>query len=443
MKTYVLILLLCIAFAVPVLVFGQQVTPSGVAQSTLAQIFSKRSTPLKTGGYNGSFVLNVRGVADSKNYSGRINGTFDGIVYSKNNQSIDAAEGTYSLGISVDNTLQRAFGVTNESVTFQVKSILESYGKYGSYFRITSGSTYVQKLVEQYRQILKLKTPLMYAWIKLPQSSNLYGSGSTYSAPVSYQTKYTPAEQALIIQKFANMLDVVADKGVEQVNTYMGRHFVLSLTPEKFKQFVIDVAPITSKQQLSTGDINELNSLTQDATFRDFLAKTKFNLWIGENDGKIYKLTTETSEINIVKGKDPVYISYVLDINLKDVPATYKVVKPTKFIDYNTIYQKQLSEAQTKAKDAMIKATIANLNASAELFYSANNYAGYKGFCTSKDIVRARTSISSHTTLVCRDSETGFSAYAKITKGYFCADSSSSSKVITKIPSAKKTPSCL
>lgn len=444
MNIYKLLPVIIIAGFLPVGVYAQSTQP------TLSQIVSKRVTAIKTGGYNGTASVDIRGLDSGKSYSARVYATFDGTVYSKNNGSIDGAEGTYSLSFFPDNTIQQTYGVSNESVTLQVKSILEGIGKYRSYLRIMSASPAIQTMLNQYQQLLGTKVTILSSWLKLPQAPYKQSS---------YQTKFTASEQALILQKFVNALDIVSDKGVVPVNEFNGRHFILSLTPEKLKQFIIEVTPIISKQPISQNDLNELNKFIADPVTRDFLSKTKINAWLGESDGKIYKLTIQTSEIAVASGKNPMYIGYTLDINLKNIPATYKIVKPKKSIDIDVLMKKASkdraalytpkkpttpvsSTASSAARDAAAKATVMQLIPKAVLYWEQN--ATYVGFCESKTVWDAKLNLGNNSQMAfyCRGDKNNAQIYSKISTGYFCADTAGGSATVSSSPAAQTSLFC-
>ncbi len=88
-----------------------------------------------------------------------------------------------------------------------------------------------------------------------------------------------------------------------------------------------------------------------------------------------------------------------------------------------------LGGARNKAKDVAIKAALEGLRSSAEL-YSMNNNESYSNFCSSSDVTKVSTNISSNgETMVCNASADAWAASAPLHGGgYWCADSTGVSK---------------
>jgi hypothetical protein len=89
--------------------------------------------------------------------------------------------------------------------------------------------------------------------------------------------------------------------------------------------------------------------------------------------------------------------------------------------------QLPINSAQVKGINAQIKASMANMRATAELHYDMNNYS-YAGVCNSDMVSDSVTTVNniSPSKLICNDGPTYWVAEGQLQggNGYFCVDSS-------------------
>ena len=93
-----------------------------------------------------------------------------------------------------------------------------------------------------------------------------------------------------------------------------------------------------------------------------------------------------------------------------------------------------MGAARNKARDVAIKADLAGLRASAELF-ATDNSESYTGFCAGADATRAGTGVTSNnSSMECDDQSSTWIACAQLvgTSGdYYCVDSAGNAKQTT------------
>ncbi len=164
-------------------------------------------------------------------------------------------------------------------------------------------------------------------------------------------------------------------------------------------------------------------------------------VWIGKKD-KLPRKVTINFSTDMTNG-DAVIGS--VDINmfalLSDWNMPVKVEAPVDAVDFKSLINSQLEQAQAKSRDASVKAYLSNMRAQAELYWDRNGINGYKGFCKSTGTYGAMSSINSLNEVTkpnittCKDAKDNYIIYSPVSDNTFwCVDSTGSFLNLTQSP---------
>jgi len=154
------------------------------------------------------------------------------------------------------------------------------------------------------------------------------------------------------------------------------------------------------------------------------------DVYIGKKDNLLYGLNIYEEIIGsgnessgFVK-VDLVFSDYNKPLDIK-IPENYKRLE-------DVLYKQTEKETSlTQKKDSIIRADLAYLRVSGEIYVNHNK--SYLGFCKSDDINKSKDRISEYSKLVCNDSSGSWAVAAKLTSAnnYFCVDSKGNAKEIS------------
>jgi hypothetical protein len=232
------------------------------------------------------------------------------------------------------------------------------------------------------------------------------------------------------ISRDAHFIKIVKKFPPEIINDTLSYHFLFDFDKEGIatyfsllKEYVNSIGKDDS--YLSSFDPSSF--ITNLDKLKDF----KGEIWIGRKNKLPYKIILNFS-IKIDENKpEEVKVNMVSIFNNWNQPVS--IITPTDSIPFQTLIEGSLGVARTKGQTAAIKANLANLRATAEIFYD-NHKGVYLGFCQSKELKDVHKSIEdlNGTGLVCKDKTTAFAVAAKLADnlGYWCVDSTGVSKEI-------------
>lgn len=165
-------------------------------------------------------------------------------------------------------------------------------------------------------------------------------------------------------------------------------------------------------------------------------------VWIGRNDKLSHKAV-----ISFSMSPDKQKPEEKLKINLVVVSSNWNhpslIVAPADSTPLNDLIANSLGDASNKQHDAQIKTIMSNVRPWAEIFYDSHSNS-YLGFCSSSDLINTRKSIEDvgGTDFVCKDKSQSYAVGVKFPKtpGYWCVDSTGSTKDTLSLPSGTVCP---
>jgi hypothetical protein len=318
----------------------------------------------------------------------------------------------------------------------------------GLEFRAIEGTAYMQLTKAPVIAFIPTLAKAENTWVAFPyksESKHLTQSPafSFVGVDPSIIEKLTDEQKAHLgaLTKDAHFITITKRLPPEEIQGDLSYHFM----------FELDRAGIAAYFQEVKEYINEVGK--DDSTLSSFDPTTytkKLNeitdftgeLWIARADKLPRKVVIGFGMPIEEQGTVKVSITSIF----KDWNAPLTVEKPAKTLTFEQLFAKlagmPVTETTTSSSssqlqaDALTKATLSNLRASAELYYdNAGNQ--YKGVCTSGDFNSARSKYG----LTCVDTASEYAASARLSTGaYYCVDSTGASKQVASVVTSTKCP---
>lgn len=281
-------------------------------------------------------------------------------------------------------------------------------------------------------------------WLSVNYEDKSGVASVPYSQPLSYFEKLKPEEKEYItnLWKEISFAKDVTKKGTEQMNGMTVDRYSFSLDKDSIKAYLIKVKEFTNSASVSDQSVSKLDPVFINSEI-DRITNFTGEIWIGKKDNMPYRLDAAFSiEPDSTSGMKETG-QYNISVLLSNWNQPITTQKPEGAVDIKDFFAPVYSVNMTKAKDAMIKASLANMRAFAELYYDDHYQTGtnYKGFCATADSKKIFEKIEKETAptkVTCRDQVNSYISYAPLSNGsIFCIDSNGSAKVTTEqLPTA-------
>ncbi len=318
-------------------------------------------------------------------------------------------------------------------------------------FRLVHGVAYAQLTKAPTISLIPVLSKSEKKWVSFPyksQTPNIMSMPFTSSLGVNpvILEKLTDEQKQELYQITANAHFITITKKFipETIDNTSAYHFTFDIDRDGIKQYFKEVQTYIR----SIGKEDSLLSTFDTTSYIEGLEKvTDFagEMWIGKKDSLPRKVTIG---FTVTQKEGPIkvaMVSILSDWNKPvDVQAPEKSVTFEQFISgmfsnsFDKMSMNESASVTQAGKDAQIKARLANLRVSAEIYWDGNPSGGYTGACNSSDFNTAKSLTLG---FICRDSKNTYAASAQLSNGkYFCIDSTGTAKEIAQ---AVATTSCL
>jgi hypothetical protein len=333
-------------------------------------------------------------------------------------------------------------------------------------FRVLNDNFYGRLIKAPSVGILPMFSAFENKWVSFPYKSP---DGELVDNPItsfsgvdaSMINKLTPEQEETLykMSREASFIKVTKKLPPETITGEMSYHFMFDLDREG----IISYFQALKEYINSIGKDDSAMSAFDPTAFSKELDKIENfsgEIWIGRKDRMIHKVVSNFDM------KVPDVENEKIKLNMVGVFSGWNepvsIVAPTDSVPFETFLSNifsgafssgslgssasgsdSLEEARRKGKEAAIKANMSNLRAWAEIGYDSTG--SYLGWCASENLKISRSAIeeAGGSSFVCNEAPQSYAISVKFpsNSGYWCVDSTGSSKATTTLPTGTVCPS--
>ena len=236
------------------------------------------------------------------------------------------------------------------------------------------------------------------------------------------------------ITKNANFVKTVKKLSNENINGEPTYHITFELDPEGFKTYLLKIGEYAK----TIPNLNFPIAFSKDNLDKAF-STFKFSpneIWVGKTDYLPRKIVINFEIIDPTQSENG-YVNVSSVMNFSNWNKVMSIVAPTDSKPLQEFISQFMAQSQTRAMDTEIKDSLSSF---VDLSKSYKESKGsYKGFCLTKVVKGFSDSIkvNSKNELKpsCKDTKDKYIISTKLNDGtYFCVDSTSSPKAVSKEP---------
>ncbi len=283
-------------------------------------------------------------------------------------------------------------------------------------------------------------------WISFPYKSK---DGEVVSNPLAPFSGISPGiinkltseqkEQIYELSSKTSFIKMIERFSPETIGGESSYHFAFDLDREGIRSYLESIKKYINEIGKNDSSLTAFDP-TSFSKELDNVKDFKGEIWIGRSDKLIHKIVLNFGVLPDPAKTEQVKITVVAIMSDWNEPVS--IIAPAEHMNLQELIAKALGEAREKGKEAEIKANLSAMRAQAELFYDSTST--YKGFCLSKELINARTSIENAggTEFVCKNIMEAYAIGTKFPQdsGYWCVDSTGVSRSTTTLPSSTACP---